>query len=199
MTARDPRGLGAPQSALANTLRGFARWVWQHLWRFYAVRDNVVLGHNVHIGIGSIVSAPRGLRIHDGVYIGKFCTVQCDGSIGRDTMIANNVGLVGRYDHDHRQLGTPIRKAAWIGDPDYSGAGRGLQVVVEEDVWIGFGAIILTGVTIGRGAIVGAGSVVIRNVANYAVVAGNPAREVGRRFTKEEIVAHEAAMAPFAS
>ncbi len=48
-------------------------------------------------------------------------------------------------------------------------------VIIEDDVWVGCGAIILRGVHIGRGAIVGAGSVVTKNVAPWTVVAGNPA------------------------
>ena len=53
-------------------------------------------------------------------------------------------------------------------------------VVVEDGAWIGAGAIILPGVTVGRKAVVGAGSVVTRDVPPYTVVAGNPARAIGR-------------------
>jgi acetyltransferase-like isoleucine patch superfamily enzyme len=175
--------------------KSFIRRRWQSFIRLYAVRANVSLGDRVHIGIGSILSAPRGLTVADDVYIGKFCTVQCDGAIGRFVMIANNAGLIGRYDHDHHQIGRPIRMASWIGDSDYAGGGKGLRLIIEDDVWIGFGAVVLTGVTIGRGAIVAAGSVVTSDVLPYATVAGNPARQVGVRFSAEEIAAHERAMA----
>ena len=57
-------------------------------------------------------------------------------------------------------------------------------VDIEDDVWIGFNAIILKGVTIGRGAVVAAGSVVTKNVAPFTVVGGNPARLI--RSTKHE-------------
>lgn len=49
---------------------------------------------------------------------------------------------------------------------------------IEDDVWVGAGAIILGGVTIGKGAVVGAGSVVTKNVEPYTIVAGNPARKI---------------------
>lgn len=49
---------------------------------------------------------------------------------------------------------------------------------IEDDCWIGAGAIILTGVTVGQGSIVGAGSVVTKNVEPYSVVAGNPAKKI---------------------
>jgi acetyltransferase-like isoleucine patch superfamily enzyme len=55
-------------------------------------------------------------------------------------------------------------------------------VRIEDDVWIGFNAAILKGVTVGQGAVVGAGSVVTKDVAPYTVVAGNPARTVGESF-----------------
>ena len=65
------------------------------------------------------------------------------------------------------------------------------DIVVEEDVWIGNHVILLSGVTVGRGCEVGAGSVVRSSVPPYAVVIGNPAKIVGFRFTPEEIIEHE--------
>jgi phosphonate metabolism protein (transferase hexapeptide repeat family) len=59
---------------------------------------------------------------------------------------------------------------------------RAHPVVVGHDVWVGHGAIILPGRTIGTGAVVGAGAVVTRDVAPYAIVAGNPARVIRPRF-----------------
>lgn len=61
------------------------------------------------------------------------------------------------------------------------------DVVVGNDVWLGAGATILSGVHVGNGAVVGADAVVARDVRPYAVVVGNPAREVKRRFSDEEI------------
>jgi acetyltransferase-like isoleucine patch superfamily enzyme len=58
---------------------------------------------------------------------------------------------------------------------------RGGDVIIEDHVWIGYRAIILPGVTLGEGAVVGAGAVVVKNVPPYKIVAGNPAREVGDR------------------
>jgi maltose O-acetyltransferase len=60
-------------------------------------------------------------------------------------------------------------------------ADRGGDVIIGSRVWIGYRAIILPGITIGEGAVVGAGSVVTKNVAPFAIVAGNPARKIGER------------------
>jgi len=165
--------------------------LWQLIYRRYGVRKNVTAGAGLHVGIGSILFAPRRLVIGRDVYIGKFCTIECDGKIGDYVMLANTVGLIGRFDHDHRCVGKPIRHAPWIGDPDYRGAGRGLEIIIGDDVWIGYGAVVLSGVTVGRGAIIAAGSVVTSDIPPYAVAAGNPAKKVGQRFTDVEIAAHE--------
>jgi acetyltransferase-like isoleucine patch superfamily enzyme len=162
----------------------------QRLWRLYAVRGRVTVGHGVHIGIGSMVSAPRNLTIADDVYIGHYCTIQTDGRIGRGVLIANNVGLVGRNDHDFRCIGRYIRNAPWVRDADYD-ASLHQELIIEDDVWIGYGAVVLSGVTLGRGAIVAAGAVVTRDVQPYAIVGGNPARRLAERFTPDQIVEHE--------
>lgn len=59
-------------------------------------------------------------------------------------------------------------------------------ITVGNDVWIGDGAVVMSGVTIGDGAVIAARAVVTRDVRSYAVVAGNPAREVRRRVTQEQ-------------
>jgi acetyltransferase-like isoleucine patch superfamily enzyme len=70
---------------------------------------------------------------------------------------------------------------------DVEAGSRG-PITVGNDVWIGRGAVILSGVTIGDGAVVGTQAVVAKDVAPYAIVVGNPAREVRKRFTDDEIV-----------
>lgn len=66
-----------------------------------------------------------------------------------------------------------------------------LSVTTCDDTWIGCNAIILKGVTIGRGAIVGAGAVVTKDVPPYAIVDGNPAKVIRFRWDEETIVRHE--------
>jgi acetyltransferase-like isoleucine patch superfamily enzyme len=70
------------------------------------------------------------------------------------------------------------------------------DVIVEEEVGIGVGVTLLAGVKVGRGATIGAGSVVMNNVPPYAVVMGNPAQVVGFVFTPEQIIEHEKSLYP---
>lgn len=65
-----------------------------------------------------------------------------------------------------------------------------MPIIIEDDVWIGANAIILSGVTIGEGAIIGAGSVVTKNVEPYTIFAGNPAKKIKMRFTEDELLNH---------
>lgn len=69
-----------------------------------------------------------------------------------------------------------------IGHPATKG-----DVVIGNDVWIGYGVTLLSGVRIGDGAVIGAHSVVAKDIEPYSIVAGNPCREVKKRFSAEEI------------
>ncbi len=61
------------------------------------------------------------------------------------------------------------------------------NIVIGNDVWVGFNATILSGVVIGDGAVIGAGAVVSKDVEPYSIVIGNPAREVKKRFSPDVI------------
>jgi len=184
----------------ARQVKGRGRW-WKRIltWplRRWAISRNVQVGREVRIGLGSRLWAPHRLVVGDHVYIGRYCTIDCDGEIGRDVLIGNQVGVVGKYDHDCFVVGRPMFFTPWIGNDDYHGRGVGQRFKISDDCWIGYGATILGGVTIGRGAIVAAGSVVTKDVPEYAVVAGNPAKVIAERFPQELRAAHEAGMAAF--
>lgn len=153
-------------------------------------------GSDIHIGKNCRFWAPDHIIIGNSTYIGKNVHIECNASIGNYALLANQVALVGRHDHDIHCTGIPIRLAPQIspsmqGKPDFINSLMD-SVNIEDDVWIGYGAIILTGVTIGRGSIVGAGAIVSRDVAPYDIVAGNPARRIGTRFqSQSQIEAHE--------
>jgi len=69
-------------------------------------------------------------------------------------------------------------------------------ISIGEDCWIGAGCIILSHATIGRGCVVAAGSIVTKNIPPYAVVAGSPAKIIASRFSKAQILNHEAQLYP---
>lgn len=149
-------------------------------------------GKDLHIGKGSRLWAPDFLEVGDSVYIGKDVHIECNCAIGDYCLIANRVAFVGRHDHDFKAVGYPVRYSPWIGSEAMIASNyRKEKVDVGQDVWIGYGAIILTGVTVGRGAVVSAGSLVVKDVPEYAIVAGTPARVIGKRFSAEEIHEHE--------
>lgn len=145
-------------------------------WRHYEIQPGF------HAGRGVVLWAKNHIRIGKNCYLGRHSQIECDARIGDNVLIANSVAFVGRYDHHHQLVGVPTRLAPQIRDPDYSWKGLNSEVVVEDDVWIGYGAIILSGVTIGVGSIVAAGAVVTKNVPPFSIVAGNPAKVVGERF-----------------
>lgn len=173
---------------MKHLVKRLYRWVNLKL----ALRGNVRHAGDLRVGIGTTLRAPDSLVIGRGVSIAAYTTIACNGSIGDGVLISSNVGIVGRRDHDHRALGRRMAQSPWLYAPDARPRDAGDAVDIGPDVWIGFGAIILSGVRIGRGAVVAAGAVVVSDVEPYAVVAGNPARRISWRFTPEEQARHEA-------
>jgi acetyltransferase-like isoleucine patch superfamily enzyme len=130
----------------------------------------------------SIWAPNKIVEFGDCVQFGPRCVVQCDIKIGDHVLIATDVAFVGRIDHCFDVVG----KTIWD-----SPRGVAQVTTIEDDVWIGYGAIVLSGVTIGRGAVVAAGAVVTYDVGRYSIVAGVPAKEVRKRFSSDEIQRHE--------
>jgi virginiamycin A acetyltransferase len=101
--------------------------------------------------------------------------------IGRFCAIAEDVTFAMQGSHRTRSLSTyPFVDP---GPPFAANPG----ITVGHDAWIGYGAIVLGGVRIGTGAVIAAGAVVTRDVREYAIVAGNPATEVRRRFSDADV------------
>lgn len=102
-------------------------------------------------------------------------------SIGNYTSIANNVSI-GQGEHDLNRIST---KAMFYGNNGYEIITPG-ECIIGNDVWIGANAVILRNVKIGDGAVVGAGAVVTKDVGNFEIVVGIPAKKLKERFTKEK-------------
>lgn len=118
------------------------------------------------------VFAHSRLTIGDRTHCGSFFNVSVGAGvqIGNDVLIANRVTLVAYDGHpqdaDQRRRGLPAE------------AGSSRPIVIEDDAWICQGAVVMKGVRVGRGSIVAAEAVVVKDVPPYTVVAGNPARIV---------------------
>jgi len=140
-------------------------------------------GKNTHCQMTSTFWSPNKLiNIGDNVGIGPGCIFQCDTVIGNKVAIAANVSFLNSDEHNFDIIGKRILD---------SGHGYKHKIIVEDDIWIGNGVIILSPARIGRGSIVGAGAVVTKDVVPYSIVAGCPAKLVKWRFTKDEIIEHE--------
>lgn len=136
--------------------------------------STISIGRNSNLGLRPTLMAGRS-RIH----------------IGENVMFGPEVTIRGG-NHRIDVIGKPMIAVTDGEKRDQDDRG----VVIEDDVWVGTRAIILHGVTIGRGAVVGAGAVVTRSVPPYAIVAGVPARVTGFRFTVEQVLEHEGMVYP---
>ncbi len=128
---------------------------------------------NIHLGNGVIIGVNA-----------LFLSTDAHIYIGNKVIFGPRVSII-TGNHQIDQIGV------FIADEVPKTKKCDADVVIEDDVWIGANAIILKGVTIGRGSVIGAGSVVTKSVAPYTVNAGNPCRFIKERFTPEEIEKHE--------
>ena len=136
------------------------------------VGGNLTFGKNIYVGKNCNISAIYRLDFGNNIYIGKNVTIEVEGKIGSNILIGNNVGIVGKLDHDINDVSTPM----FFSDTVRKNRELSHHTEIADDVWIGYGSIILSGVNIGRGAVIAAGSVVTNDVPELSIVAGNPAK-----------------------
>jgi acetyltransferase-like isoleucine patch superfamily enzyme len=170
-----------------------ARWLWLKLrWRGRLQTDGLCFvcpGVKFEIGQRATVSLGRWswighdtkVRAHEGhvsigpkSVLGQECTISCYQrvSIGRECIIADRVMMID-FDHGMVEVERPIRE-------------QGIykrDVAVGHNVWIGYGACLLRGVSVGNNAVVGTSAVVTTDVSENAIVGGIPARLIRMRET----------------
>ena len=131
----------------------------------------------------------ENVRVGDYVFLGentRILSTRASAIIGSHVMFGPNVTIV-TGDHRTDVIGkymTDLKDSDKRPEDDE-------EVVIEDDVWIGNGAIILKSVKIGRGAVIAAGAVVTKDVEPYSIVGGVPAKAIGTRFDEEQIREHE--------
>lgn len=146
---------------------------------------NAVLGEHTMMGK---VSKLAYSKMDDYSYVGD-STIVINTNIGKFTSISWGV-TIGPEEHDYRRVTNhsflySVKAFQLVDRKYYSPFEK--ECVIGSDVWIGCNSTILRGVKVGHGAVIGANSLVNRDVPPYAVVVGSPARVVRFRFDKEII------------
>jgi acetyltransferase-like isoleucine patch superfamily enzyme len=148
---------------------------------FWALFDktkalSIFLDGDNSIGHGTVFQGSGTMRFGLRSFCGEYCVFGCNAAIniGNDVMIAQAVTI---RDTDHRiaDASIPMIQQGIVATP----------VNIEDNVWLGHGAIILKGVRIGTGAVVAAGSIVTKDVEPYMIVAGSPARPLKSRIRNQ--------------
>jgi len=140
---------------------------------------------------GCFITAPQNISIGAGVKVLNGCCLLAhnSGCIEIDDCVTiNNGGVIGATDNGIIKIGKNVllgfnvvirasnhyykKKAVAIKNQGHSGG----KVIIEDDVWIGANAVVLPNVIIGKGSVVGAGSIVNRDIPAYSLAAGNPAK-----------------------
>ncbi len=188
-------------------------WVLDTLWTYLLLAANRLAGHRFRVGRGARIAFGSrvwgDIELGDYVYIGPRSQVlgrvtigmgtrfggenyiratrgrECEIVFGSYCAIAPRVSFYSRnHDVSKVALQNWLRKRLGL-DEGFVCRGR---TVVGDGVWIGHGAIVLDGVEIGSGAVVGAGAIVTRSVEPYSIVVGVPARKIGVRFQRGDVV-----------
>lgn len=137
-------------------------------WRMAAYRAlGIHIGHNSTLLMGTEMHIARGVSIGPNTIINGHCHLDGRGglTIGENVNISSHVLLIAGSHH--------------INDPSFFGYAE--AITIEDYVWLCTRCTILSGVTVGRGAVVAAGAVVTKDVEPFTVVGGVPARKIGER------------------
>jgi phosphonate metabolism protein (transferase hexapeptide repeat family) len=145
------------------------------LGRYAVIGDRVIL-REVSVGDFSYFE-----RHAEAIYtaIGKFCSIAANTRINA---LEHPIERITQHKVSYR----PNEYFRWLGvDAGFKGRRQKKRVRIGHDVWVGHGAVILPGVSIGNGAVIGANAVVTHDVDPYEIMAGVPARRLKRRFAPE--------------
>ncbi|MFZ0549039.1 MAG: acyltransferase [Candidatus Promineifilaceae bacterium] len=157
-----------------HRLSNWQRWDVTKSIRGWHYRNLVVkAGDNLRVATNVKLANPNNISIGDNCYLGDGVQLYAWNekiTIGDHVLIAAGAKMITRK-HGFADVEMPISEQGYTNAP----------VVIEDNVWIGFQAIILSGVTVGEGSIIGAGAVVTKDVEPYSVVGGVPAKLIRKR------------------
>ncbi len=143
-----------------------------YLSELAAISGQLTIGDRSYIAAGALIS--REVDIGTDVSINAYTMVHGKCRIGNYTRIASHTTIIG-FNHDFDDIDTPIHHQGTTS--------QGIEI--GEDVWIGVNVVIVDGVTIGSHSVIGAGSVVTRDIPPYSIAVGNPAKVVRDRRHKQ--------------
>lgn len=164
------------------------------IWMHYYVRPNPsdfgYFGKDTQIGVPTDLKNPKNVFLHDLVRIGPRSTFITVGNskfvMKRGCLSAEGLTVITS---NHRQkIGQFL--SGGNEDNEYK------DVIVDEDVWFGINVTLLPGVHVGRGAVVGAQSVVTKNIPPYCIAVGNPAKVIKVKWSVDQILEHEKHLYP---
>lgn len=144
--------------------------------------NNIQVGNNISImRLCSLHARDGRLEMGNNIRINSnTCIGASDGGkiiIGDNVLIAQNV-VLRASDHGHSSIDIPIIQQGHTGG----------EIIIEDDVWIGANSVITRNVTIGSHSIIGAGSIVTKDVEPYSIVGGSPARLISKRFDTHTVL-----------
>lgn len=161
-----------------------------------SIKVKSIIPLNLKIGefvvIDKNVEIEKGIEtIGDGTFIGKGTYINHCKNIGKYCSIARNVAIgIGNHPID-RISTSPLFYNSYRGlikETTYNFKIADKKVIIGNDVWIGYNAILLDGVKVGDGSIIAAGAVVREDVEPYSIVGGVPAKKIGMRFSNETVM-----------
>ena len=141
----------------------------------------VHLGRGVWLGGETVVQTDTLVSLSEGSTVQQRCHIHGTVRIGRGCLFAPNV-FISSGSHPFREVPhLPIREQERLLAAQGAAVSPDRPVWIQDDCWLGVNVVVSPGVTIGKGSVIGANAVVTHNVLPYSVMAGVPAREIGRR------------------
>lgn len=141
----------------------------------------LVLEGNNYVGKDAEISAYNEIRIGRGTSIQDRCKILGDVEIGQFCVFAPNVFISSGTHHYDYKPHLYIKDQDQIHYEENNERYLSEKVTLKDDIWLGINSVIMRGVTIGKGAVIAANSVVTRDVAPYTVVGGSPAKPIKKR------------------
>ena len=148
---------------------------------------------NAIFGYPMTIYKPKGLFLYENVKLHQF---SCIINSKHEKVIIKKYSEIAAHSTfvTNNHISTVTIPQFLLGQSHINDKSR--DIIVNEDCWIGTGVIVLAGVNVGRGSVIGAGSIVTKDIPPYAVVAGCPAKILAVKFSIPQIIEHEKALYP---